>query len=222
MLTSNAFYALKRLEVKFHLKRANRLPRPWKQRVNIVTLVDLGCHPATPCREVRAIRAQVRRTSAELELGFRLEGNVSQICLTPPVALQGAVELWRHTCFELFVAIEGQATYYEFNFAPSRQWRAYAFLSYRVLDPASRVDRLSSPCIDVRTTDQRLELDLRLVLADLSPPHAYSPLRLGLSAVMESRDRSLSYWALNHPGGKPDFHNAHAFVLRLDPPGPAH
>jgi hypothetical protein len=43
-------------------------------------------------------------------------------------------------------------------------------------------------------------------------------LRLGLSAVIESCNGSLSYWALRHPAGKPDFHHADAFALGLEAP----
>ena len=41
-------------------------------------------------------------------------------------------------------------------------------------------------------------------------------LKLGLSAVIEGADGGLSYWALRHPPGKPDFHHPEAFVLELD------
>ena len=42
-------------------------------------------------------------------------------------------------------------------------------------------------------------------------------LRLGASAVIETRDGVLSYWALPHPAARPDFHAAGGFTLRLDP-----
>jgi hypothetical protein len=45
-------------------------------------------------------------------------------------------------------------------------------------------------------------------------PHD-APWRLGLSAVIEDTRGSLSYWALAHPPGKPDFHHADGFALEL-------
>ena len=68
----------------------------------------------------------------------------------------------------------------------------------------------------------RLEV-LRRGQANTSPPHvdatvpAGRSLRLGLSAVVEEYDGMLSYWALRHPPGKPDFHHAAAFALVLEP-----
>jgi hypothetical protein len=44
-------------------------------------------------------------------------------------------------------------------------------------------------------------------------------LRLGLSAVIEDIDGRLSYWALKHPPGKPDFHHPDSFALDVTLPG---
>ena len=38
--------------------------------------------------------------------------------------------------------------------------------------------------------------------------HARAPLSLALSAVVEDLGGALAYWALEHPAGKPDFHDA--------------
>jgi hypothetical protein len=60
-----------------------------------------------------------------------------------------------------------------------------------------------------------LELSAVIPSALLPPGPADAPLRIGLSAVIEDRDGSLSYWALRHPHGKPDFHHPDAFALEL-------
>jgi hypothetical protein len=180
--------------------------------INIGIRADLHCHNATPCDDVRTLHVIVHRTRVELELGFRLDGHISRICLAP----QGLTELWRHTCFEAFVAIEGQASYHEFNFAPSRKWQLYAFRAYR--DPVPLTNALHSPIVVINSTDSRLELDARIALTDLSVIHSRSPLRLGLSAVIESQNGSLSFWAIRHPAAKPDFHHTDTFALRLEAP----
>ena len=38
---------------------------------------------------------------------------------------------------------------------------------------------------------------------------------LGLSAVLEEKDGTKSYWALAHPAEKPDFHAPDCFVAKL-------
>jgi hypothetical protein len=66
--------------------------------------------------------------------------------------------------------------------------------------------------IDVRRFDDRLELDATLQLASLQ---AARNLKLALTAVVEDDSGNLSYWALRHAPGKPDFHHPNGFVLEL-------
>ena len=68
------------------------------------------------------------------------------------------------------------------------------------------------PGIVVRRIGDRLELDAK-ISPDFLPPGR--SLRLGLSAVLEDADGVLSYWALRHPPGKPDFHHTDAFATQL-------
>lgn len=116
----------------------------------------------------------------------------------------GMRPLWEHTCCELFVARRGGTAYREFNFSLSGEWAAYAFAGYRQGGPIEVPD----PGIVVRTSSEILELKAS-VASDAAP------LLLGLSAVIEAEDGSLSYWALRHAPGKPDFHHRDAFALEL-------
>jgi hypothetical protein len=180
--------------------------------------IDLRCHPSTRPETVRAIAVLVRRSSsAELELTFRLDGDIPRIWFPSPGVPRIATQLWRHTCFEAFIALEGQPAYHEFNFAPSGEWAVYAFCDYR--DGGPLAYEMMRPHIAVRSAGSRLELDALVRLDGLSAIHPHASLRIGLSAVIEASD-GLSYWALRHPADKPDFHDADGFALLLEPPGP--
>ncbi|MGA7871138.1 MAG: DOMON-like domain-containing protein [Candidatus Binatus sp.] len=178
--------------------------------------IDLKCHPSTRPDAVRTIEVLVRRlTSAELQMTFCLDGDISRIRIPSPGAPRINTQLWRHTCFEAFIAVEGQAAYHEFNFAPSGEWALYAFSGYRNGGPVA--NETTRPHIAVRSTDSRLELDALVRLDSLSAIHPRASLRIGLSAVIEASD-GLSYWALRHRADKPDFHDADGFALLLEPP----
>lgn len=180
--------------------------------------MDLRCHASTRPETVRAIGVLVRRSaSAELQMTFRLDGDIPRIRVCSPGVPRIATQLWRHTCFEAFIAVEGQPAYHEFNFAPSGEWAVYAFCGYRNGGPVA--NEMMRPHIAVRSTGSRLELDALVRLDVLSAIHPRAPLRIGLSAVIEASD-GLSYWALRHPADKPDFHDADGFALLLEPPGP--
>jgi hypothetical protein len=147
---------------------------------------------------------------------FRLDGDLPRIRVPAAGVPRIATELWRHTCFEAFIAVDGQPAYYEFNLAPSGEWAVHAFSGYR--DGGPLADETMRPDIAVRSTGRRLELDGLVRLDSLSAIHPRARLRIGLSAVIEASD-GLSYWALRHPGAKPDFHHADGFALLLEPPG---
>ncbi|HEY9156305.1 DOMON-like domain-containing protein [Candidatus Binatus sp.] len=181
--------------------------------------MDLRCHASAHSETVRAIGVLVRRSAgAELQMTFRLDGDIPRIRVCPPGASRIGTQLWRHTCFEAFIAVEGQPAYHEFNFAPSGEWAVYAFSGYRNGGPVA--NEMMRPQIAVRSTGSRLELDTIVRLDCLSAIHPRASLRIGLSAVIEASD-GLSYWALRHPADKPDFHDADGFALLLKPPGPA-
>jgi len=56
----------------------------------------------------------------------------------------------------------------------------------------------------------------RLELCAEIPEHYPGKLMVGLCAVIEDGPGALSYWALRHAPGKPDFHHRAAFALELD------
>jgi hypothetical protein len=178
--------------------------------------IELTCHAWTPCPAVRRIQVRVRRTAeTTLALSFQLDGELARIRLPAPSAPRLTHQLWEHTCCEAFVAAADDHTYHELNLAPSGEWAGYTFRAYR--EVAGLADESLAPRIATRCLDDRLEVDAVVGLGRLAAGLADAPLRLGLAAVIELVDGSLSYWALHHPAGKPDFHHADARVLRLEP-----
>ena len=114
----------------------------------------------------------------------------------------------------MFIARAGQPAYHEFNLAPSGEWAAYAFARYR--DGALLADEDLDPRIAVRSSADGLALEASIRLDRLSPVLVRARLALALSAVLEDDAGALSYWALKHPPGRPDFHHPDAFALELD------
>jgi len=185
-------------------------------------MATLACHPDTPDTVVRAIVVRLAwATTSTLRAAWLIEGELGRIAVPDPRPPRVAGELWRHTCCELFVRPRGTAQYYEFNLAPSGEWAVLAFERYRCPAPDSALAGAHAldPAIVVRRDADRLELEALLRLDRLPPPLAAAPLGIALSAVIESRAGSHSYWALRHPAGRPDFHHADAFCLEL--PGAA-
>ena len=174
--------------------------------------VSLAGHATNSVGAVCGVDVGVRKGQpGELVFQFVLRGDLSRVLV--PAAQQvpaRADGLWKHTCFEAFIVDPDLPGYHEVNFSPSRQWAAYRFSGYR--EGMSPADVTSLPVIDVRRFDDRLELDATLRLASLQGGRT---LKLELTAVVEDDSGTLSYWALQHAPGKPDFHHPKGFVLEL-------
>jgi hypothetical protein len=177
----------------------------------------LCCHPTTPSDAVSDLRASILRSrDGVLEVAFHLAGALSRIRVPALGATRPGSRLWEHTCFELFVAPEPGRAYYELNLAPSGEWAIYAFRDYR--EAAGSSGELFPPDLSVHESEALLELEARISLPEPLPSSDPAPWRVGLSAVVEESDGRRSYWALRHPGDRPDFHHPDALALRLEPP----
>jgi hypothetical protein len=166
----------------------------------------LKIHPSSRCDAVTEIEAEVRRGGDRLVLDYVATGAIGRLLLPVETEPGRADELWRRCCFEAFLrAPDGR--YVELNFAPSRQWAAYAFDSYRKgMRPLPTPD----PAIAVDVFEDRLELT---AVVEAPYPQGATGWRMGLSAVIEEDGGRISYWAIEHPPGKPDFHHPDGFAL---------
>ena len=178
--------------------------------------LSLLAHPQTASDAVRRITACAERVAADtLWLQYVLEADLGRVRV--PVAVPGSGRedrLWAHTCFEVFVAFADRPGYLELNFSPSGQWAAYRFDAYRA--GMAPTELPETPQIEVRRDPRQLEL-LARVRVPLTGGWA-GGWRLALSAVVEEETGGLSYWALRHAPGRPDFHHPESFTLALELP----
>jgi hypothetical protein len=177
----------------------------------------LTCHPETLSQTIHDIEVRIswaqHQEESRLVVTYTLAGDCDRLRIPPsrpPTQVDG---LWRHTCFEAFISRQGESAYCEYNFSPSGEWAHYYFSSYRNASPPREAE--STPTITTSRRKNRIEVNVDLRLPHLSTTQ---PLRLALSAVIEEQSGVLSYWALKHPPGKPDFHHIEAFALEIHPP----
>ena len=152
-----------------------------------------------PAGAVEGIEARVERASSHLTLVYTLRGDLGRIRIPAPSAKGFTDGLWKHTCCEAFVA--GADGYDEFNLSPSGAFAAYRFSGYRA---------------GMLRLEGQVPVSWRPGMLEASVPLRADARRLALSAVIEEANGALSYWALRHAAGKPDFHHADAFTHPLD------
>jgi hypothetical protein len=190
----------------------NRFPRP-----ATVALIPFTADPSGAIRHIEVSIARPAPTRLLLE--YELRGDLAGVLIAGPstdgsaAASNGPTDgLWRHTCMEVFIGTPPATPgpYLEFNLAPGGQWAAYRFSGYRAgMAPLTGID---PPRIELRTQPARL-----LLAAQVEIPQdlAATTLRLGLTAVVESVERQLGYWALRHAGERPDFHHPDSFEFEI-------
>jgi hypothetical protein len=173
---------------------------------------QLGAHPAHPPSRVTGVEARlIGLDSSWLRVRWRVEG--SQSLVVPAFAGRGrADDLWRTTCFELFLRPGGGDAYVELNLSPSERWAAYDFRAYR----DGMQDRAAS-----REPDCTLRVGSSFAIFDAAIPRDLLPelpVAANFAAVIEEEGGAISYWALAHPNSKPDFHDPACFTAELAPP----
>ena len=172
-------------------------------------------HPDAPARGVSGVSVEVlpiQGNATEYSVEFYVSHDGS-LALPPMVESGRADELWKTTCFEVFLMPAGGKRYIEFNLSPSFRWAVYGFDAYR--QGFRNVALAFEPEITITPETSghfwlEAEIDVSLV--------GSSETKMNLTAVIEETDGTKSYWALAHPAGAPDFHNADCFVARLPAP----
>lgn len=164
-----------------------------------------------------AIAVEAARTvEGTFAIRYVVTGDVDVVNIPVPVRYASRhSDLWTHTCFEAFVALGESSEYLEFNFSPSTAWDALRFASYRV---SGGTFPFPSPHFDVERPDGRMEVTVALDMAEIPEVAASVTWHLNLSAVIEAKDGTKSYWALAHAPGPPDFHNRDCFIATLPAP----
>ena len=112
----------------------------------------LTVHPSTPNDAVRSLGVRVRAEESDvLVFHYSLAADMSRVRVPASGAGGPADTLWKHTCFEAFVAAADAPGYHEFNFSPSLDWAVYRFSAYR--EGMSRAELGAAPQISIRRGD---------------------------------------------------------------------
>ncbi len=185
-------------------------------------MLQLKAFAPTDLSQEFSIEVYAQRHDSAIQASFRLKGPLEKLKMphtTKPKGPEFNQELWKHSCFELFLKSPDSDFYWEWNFAPNLDWGHFSFESYRMpaINPSHSAGIQSFQAI----TEKSASLE---ILVQIRPEHSpwlmwalmnRLPLKIGFAAIVEFQDSTLSYWALKHPGPKPDFHLEESFAFNL-------
>jgi hypothetical protein len=168
--------------------------------------------PAPRIPEI-TITGKVSLDDHSLSLYYSLTGQIEQVLLPPTSASPTRRdELWKATCFEIFLAVKDQPAYWEFNMSPSGDWNIYRMDAYRRIGFRAET-ALSHLPFEMKKRAKEYSLDVSVDLASLFL--LQQQLELGITAIVQTKDGAETYWALAHPAPQADFHLRAGFTLAL-------
>lgn len=158
------------------------------------------------------ITGNISRKLNQLQIKYLLAGNLAAIVI-PPLSKKPIrqANLWEHTCLEFFLGLQDAPRYWEFNLSPSGDWNIFRFANYR---QGIREDlAFNSLPFAVWQDTSYCQLNLEIDLNQIIDPE--ENLEIGITAVIESQEQRLSYWALTHTTSAADFHQRDSFTINL-------
>ena len=157
------------------------------------------------------IIGEISRTENQLSIRYKVTGDIDQISLPPSSTSPSRKDgLWKATCFEFFIAIPDQPQYWEFNMSPSGDWNVYIMDEYRRVGFR---EEISIKQIQFEVWKEASEFFLNANVGLNPIIHHDDTLNVGITAVIQTKDKLESYWALAHPGLQADFHLREGFLI---------
>jgi len=162
------------------------------------------------------VRAEATCVANGLALSFSLTGDLTTLLLPEPEISDATGErcdqLWQSTCWECFLAEENSPGYFEINLSPTHHWNVYHFTGYR---QGMSAPPLPPPLIQSWRKNGWYRFDALVTGLPITGDKA--SWRLNLAAVLAGQNGAKAYFALAHPGEKPDFHHRDGFIFSLKP-----
>lgn len=177
---------------------------------------------------VRRLASRSLPNAGTIEFSFQLRAAPARLAaLNLPKSLNGVGrarrdELWKSTCFEIFLAAPNQTNYVEANLATNGDWNLYFFTNYReAMRPAAGAE---IALLNFTKSAEQIDLSARIEWSNTRATNAASKeaaifsaatIELAASVVLDWGADGVEYWALKHVAERPDFHRRESFLLKI-------
>ena len=140
----------------------------------------------------------------KVELSFIIKGALAEYIFSKKVEHKRANELWKATCFELFLANSKKEVYYELNFSSSLAWNFYYLESYRA--DVVEVTNVFSPQIEVHTTNNSFKTSIELEFENIEEFDLCN-----VACIVLNKNKERTFWSMKHQNSVADFHDRENF-----------
>ncbi len=148
------------------------------------------------------VYATIELKRENLKVEYEIVGDVSDYHFPKESQQKRANELWKDTCFELFIANASSKEYYEINISPSTEWNAYHFKSYK--EEMKESDALFPPFIQTQHLLNRCIFSFQMSFQESI---LEKELELNLALILLDNQGIRHFYAINRRKEFPDFHD---------------
>ncbi|MBK7865609.1 MAG: hypothetical protein IPJ75_00630 [Ignavibacteriales bacterium] len=156
------------------------------------------------------IKFNIESSGESLLCSYIITGNITKLNLKEGRSAKRQSFLWLDTCFEFFLKEQNSSDYYEFNFASNSDYNIFHFPEYRA--PLTETNNFS--------VDSRMEIESenKIVFDFQIFPHidvAGKEYTFLASVILNTHDKIVSLWAVDHAHPKADFHGSKTYKNRI-------
>ena len=160
--------------------------------------------PHTPIDDI-TVSSILNTIGRKLTLTFTVKGDLQNYTFPKEQTIKRANELWKATCFELFLANSKKDEYYELNFSPSLAWNFYYLKYYRA--EVQEVEIVAEPTVQIREDKNSYSIELTLEGFDFERFDSCN-----LTAIFLTQEGERTFWSIQPMKESPDFHHRDYFV----------
>ena len=163
--------------------------------------------PFYPCASVTDLSGifSLKDSFIRIQITQRGDTNQTHWPIHPPERTKG---LWEDTCYEFFLGRINQPDYLEVNLSPAGAWNSFAFTDVRT--DMRETDMMILSSWEYRCSSKQAQFSAEL--QHHLPPGNY---QLGISTVIKETTGKRYYFALQHEGIQPDFHDRRGWRIQL-------
>ena len=156
------------------------------------------------------VYAKIKLQHNKFKIEYEITADLSQYNFPKETKQQRANELWRDTCFELFIANNSSQEYYEINISSSTEWNTYHFESYK--KEMQESNKFSVPSIQNQQSNNRYSFSFEM---NFQEDIFEKKLLINLAVILLDRDGVRQFYSINRREKLPNFHDRNGFDLLI-------
>lgn len=174
--------------------------------INILSYNNFMKKILTPYSDalIDKIESELTIENKYLQISFSIKGILSEYFFPSKVEQKRVNELWKSTCFELFLANSKTEAYYELNFSSSLAWNFYCLSGYR--NELEEVQNVSTSKIEVFKSADEFKIVLEIKIDKLNEFDICN-----IACVLLNKKNERIFYSVYHHLDKADFHNRQNF-----------